>query len=128
MRADSSTSRYFGETEELLPKYAWCQLNALGHTWPVGSLKPNDLGLFDVQGNASTWCQKISQDYPPTKAGEFSDDREDESAITGTTGLVVRGASFASHPSNLRSAYRSNRVPAIKNDSYGFRLARTFAR
>src|SRR6516225_191938 len=50
-RAGASTARYYGETEELLPKYAWYLRNSQEQTWPVGSLKPNDLGLFDVQGN-----------------------------------------------------------------------------
>src|ERR1019366_4493706 len=47
----ATTSRYYGETEDLLAKYAWYEKNSESKTWPVGSLKPNDLGLFDVQGN-----------------------------------------------------------------------------
>ncbi len=66
-RAGALTSRYYGETEELLPKYAWYQKNSQERTWPVGSLKPNDLGLFDVQGNVFTWCQESYKAYP---AGE----------------------------------------------------------
>ena len=42
-RAGSVTRRYFGETEDLLPKYAWYTKNSKERTWPVGSLKPNDL-------------------------------------------------------------------------------------
>jgi hypothetical protein len=52
IRAGAETSRFFGETEDLLPKYAWHQDKVKDRTWPVGSLKPNDFGLFDVQGNA----------------------------------------------------------------------------
>jgi hypothetical protein len=32
----------------LLPKYAWYANSSKEQTWPVASLKPNDLGLFDV--------------------------------------------------------------------------------
>src|SRR5207237_9923946 len=46
-RAGAMTSRYFGETEELLPRYAGYAKNSQERAWPVGSLKPNDLGLFD---------------------------------------------------------------------------------
>src|SRR5262249_26464125 len=28
------------------------------HSWPAGSLWPNDLGLFDILGNALEWCQE----------------------------------------------------------------------
>ena len=66
-RAGAVTSRYYGETEELLAKYAWYRRTRRRQTWPVGSLKPNDLGLFDVQGNVFTWCQESYKDYP---AGE----------------------------------------------------------
>jgi len=47
-RAGALTSRYFGEIEELLPKYAWYLQNSKEQTWPVARLKPNDFGLFDV--------------------------------------------------------------------------------
>ena len=59
-RAGAVTARYYGETAELLPKYAWYNKNAQEKTWPVGSLKPNDLGLFDAQGNVWTWCSNRS--------------------------------------------------------------------
>ena len=55
-RANTSTSRPFGETEELLPKFAWTWLNSGDRLHPVGMLLPNELGLFDVLGNAYEWC------------------------------------------------------------------------
>src|SRR5205807_1829546 len=57
-RAGAQTSRYYGETEELLGNYAWYTKNS-GDRWMlgVGSLKPNDLGLFDMLGNAWQWCE-----------------------------------------------------------------------
>jgi formylglycine-generating enzyme required for sulfatase activity len=51
-RAGAVTSFYFGDSKELLPRYAWYQKNSQNKLWPVGSLKPNDLGLFDMAGNA----------------------------------------------------------------------------
>ena len=74
------TSRYYGETDELLPKYAWYLKNSQEQTWPVGSLKPNDLGLFDVQGNVCTWCQERYKEYPLRK-GEAVEDKEDDYVI-----------------------------------------------
>ena len=67
-RAGAVTSRYFGETEELLPKYAWYLTNGRRDTSPVGMLKPNDFGLFDMQGNVFTWCQESYGDILETAA------------------------------------------------------------
>ena len=66
-RAGSVTSRYYGETEELLPKYGWYNKNGRDRSWPVGSKKPNDLGLFDVNGNVFTWCQERIQSVSQVK-------------------------------------------------------------
>jgi eukaryotic-like serine/threonine-protein kinase len=123
-RAGAITSRYFGEADELLPKYAWYQKNSQEQTWPVGSLKPNDLGLFDVQGNVYTWCQEKYVGYPLNSEG-IVDDKEYELGIN-TDSRVLRGGSFYYHASLVRSAYRIYNAPATRLIYYGFRPARTF--
>lgn len=125
-RAGAVTSRYFGETEDLLPKYAWYLKNSQDRTWPVGSLKPNDLGLFDTQGNVSSWCQESYRPYPKVNEAEASDDKEDILVISGTVGRVLRGGSFNTQPSSVRTANRNSIVPTYRTFNYGFRLARTF--
>jgi eukaryotic-like serine/threonine-protein kinase len=127
-RAGAITSRYFGETDELLAKYAWYNKNSQDQTWPVGSLKPNDLGLFDVQGNVFTWCQEGF--YTPYKAGKeggVAEDREDDLVIVSTLSRVLRGGSFFDRASSLRSSYRDFYLPTTRYEYLGFRLARTFA-
>ena len=124
-RAGALTSRYYGETEDLLPKYAWYLKNSQEKTWPVGSLKPNDLGLFDLQGNVFTWCQRGIQDYKKTKEGEVVEDREDGLVISSTSPRALRGGSFSSHASVVRSAYRGINLPTSRSDVFGIRLART---
>ena len=81
-RAGAVTSRYYGETEELLEKYGWYLKNGKERSWPVGSKKPNDLGLFDLHGNVYNWCQERFQgDYPTSKDGESIEDKEDSLII-----------------------------------------------
>jgi formylglycine-generating enzyme required for sulfatase activity len=125
-RAGALTSRYFGETEDLLPKYARYVKNSQEHTWPVGSLKPNDLGLFDVQGNVWTWCQESYKAYPASKDDGVYEDKEDVLSIDTSNGRVLRGGSFDFQASNVRSAFRVYIVPAYRNADTGFRPARTF--
>ena len=125
-RAGALTSRYYGETEELLPKYAWYNGNSKERTWPVGSLKPNDLGLFDMQGYLFTWCQESFKPYPAGKGDEAAEDKEDGLVANNTESRVLRGGSFFYQASYVRSSYRIYDVPSFRNSYYGFRAARTF--
>ena len=123
MRAGAVTARYFGERDDLLPKYAWYNKNSQEKPWPVGSLKPNDFGLFDAQGNVFTWCQERYNSYP--ESDDISVDSEDELVVNSTASRVLRGGSFSNRASYVRSAYRNDSVPAYRNSNFGFRPART---
>jgi formylglycine-generating enzyme required for sulfatase activity len=125
-RAGALTSRYSGETAALLSRYAWYQQNSHDKTWPVGSLKPNDLGLFDVQGNVYTWCQERSVGYRAGQGKKAAEDQEDELVVIGTDSRVLRGGSFVDLPPLVRSAIRRNDVPMYRANNFGFRPARTF--
>jgi formylglycine-generating enzyme required for sulfatase activity len=124
-RAGTATSRYFGQTEELLPKYAWYAQDSGDNTHPIGLLKPNDFGLFDAHGNAWTLCQERYQPY--FNGAEISDDREDDQlVVAGTEKRVMRGGAFNDAPSFVRSACRTFNVPADRSLTIGgFRAART---
>ena len=88
-------------------------------------MKPNDLGLFDIQGNVYAWCQERYKDYPNPKDGNITDDLEDALPIVSTTSRVLRGGSFGGQASYVRSAQRVSNVPATRDGSYGFRPSRT---
>jgi serine/threonine protein kinase/formylglycine-generating enzyme required for sulfatase activity len=126
-RAGAMTSRYFGETEDLLWKYAWYFKNSRERSWPVGSLKPNEFGLFDALGNAWTWCVDSRKDYPVAKDGAQKEDSEDTLTIELTASRMMRGGSFVDLASDVRSAFRSDIVPTYRDVNIGFRLARTVA-
>jgi eukaryotic-like serine/threonine-protein kinase len=127
-RAGALTSRYYGETEELLGKYAWYTKNSGDEGMRPGRIcvpgdapKPNDLGLFDMLGNAWAWCLDARRDYV---SGE--DKEEPDQSITDKENRVLRGGSFVNRAVYLRSAYRFGYVPSFRNYNLSFRLARTF--
>src|SRR5262245_399179 len=117
-RAGAVTSRYYGESEELLAKYGWYLQNSKERTWPVGGKKPNDLGLFDMHGHVYTWCQdSYKGDYPAPKDEEAVEDKEDDLRMKPKAGRVLRGGSFYSPASLVRSALRYSLVPTSR--TYG---------
>jgi formylglycine-generating enzyme required for sulfatase activity len=124
IRAGAKTRWHFGEGEDLLSQYSWYVGNSRDQPWPVGSKKPNDLGLFDVHGNSSAWCQEQFQSYP--LGANPHEDKEDTLTVDGQFDRVLRGGSFYDMASDVRSAQRLAAVPAIHYNLIGFRLARTY--
>jgi formylglycine-generating enzyme required for sulfatase activity len=123
-RVGAVTRRHYGEADELLAKYSWYG-DDKPHTWPVGGKKPNDLGLFDMQGNVYTWCQESYQAYPAPTDGMAAEDREDVLRIDPTAKRVVRGGCNFSPGWLVRCAYRLPMLPSASFVNIGFRPART---
>jgi formylglycine-generating enzyme required for sulfatase activity/tetratricopeptide (TPR) repeat protein len=125
-RAGAVTRFYFGESEELLPRYAWYQKNSPNKSRPVGLLKPNGLGLFDMLGNNWEWCQGPYKPYGAGGDGKAIEDLEDIVEITNSNSLVLRGGHFNDPVAVIRSASRGNHVPADQSTyTWSFRPART---
>jgi hypothetical protein len=124
-RAGTVTSRYYGLSEALLPQYAWFQGNGTGLTSPTATLKPNDLGLFDMLGNALEWCLDESLDYPEQTA-KVAEDLPTTRPFKDGYRRVLRGGAFFLLPTGERSAYRYSYAPDDRNAIFGFRPARTY--
>ncbi len=124
-RAQATTRWCYGETEKLLPHYGWYLQNSKERTWPVGSKKPNDLGLFDMHGNVWCWCQETYKPYPETDGHGIIADLEDDLAIDIQKPRVLRGGAFDTQASTIRSASRYWYAPSVRSFSVGFRVART---
>ena len=121
-RAGSVTSRPYGGGDVLLGHYGWYARNPGGRAVRVGSLKPNDLGMFDMLGNAWEWCHDAWESYPSGPA----EDREQPGPVTAAQERVLRGGGFFSAPSDLRSARRIGFYPQVPSGLAGFRVARTW--
>ena len=126
-RAGSVTSRYYGETDVLLPKYGWCLGNANNRSWPVGMLKPNDWGLFDMHGNVWSWClERYQNDYPIGPRGKPVETFDEVLVVNDKDSRPNRSGSFGTHASDVRSASRGEMFPAVDIKSVGLRPVRTF--
>ena len=117
--ANTDTSFSFGEPVELLPRYAWYVDNSHSRTWPVGSLRPNALGVFDMHGNAWEWCQDA---YAQQKGKRAIGESE---TITSDSERVLEGGAFSDRPDGLDSLHPGDSAPFEHGFNYGFRPART---
>jgi formylglycine-generating enzyme required for sulfatase activity len=119
-RAGSVTRWSFGEAEDLLPKYGWGQINSLSRLHPVGTLRPNDLGLFDMYGNAWEWCQDreatAGADRPAAPDG----------VVTDVDHRLARGGAFGHGTLSMQSSNDVSIRPSERGGDLGFRPARTF--
>ncbi|MGR9108539.1 MAG: formylglycine-generating enzyme family protein [Gammaproteobacteria bacterium] len=116
-RAGLSSVYFFGDGASDLGDYAWYSGNSGKKVHPVGELKPNPFGLYDLLGNVWEWCWDWFGDY------DNADARNPAGPETGSS-RVLRGGSAWNDPRNLRSADRNRRNPEAGNVFIGFRCVR----
>lgn len=135
-RAGTGTAYSFGDDEAGLCTHAhgadanigslvWVNLactepgSAGRSTAQTGSFKPNPWGLFDMHGNVAEWVADCWQDTYDGAATDGSAVKSEDCRRR-----VIRGGSWRSGPSALRSAARNNAPPGVARATLGFRVAR----
>lgn len=86
---------------------------------PVRSFEPNRFGLYDTVGNVSEWvedCWHDSYQRAPTDGSAWVN--------AGCNTRMLRGASWASAPDQVRSAFRLGASPNTVDARLGFRVVR----
>lgn len=132
-RAGTATDWSHGSAEDMLPSYAWYAGNAKQRVHPVGLKKPNDLGLFDIHGNAWQWCLDRYRSYAiGPRANEDKEDsdvyheRSEHSQNFEAENRVLRGGAFHNDAPSLGLTSRFTVETAARYTSAGLRVARTY--
>jgi formylglycine-generating enzyme required for sulfatase activity len=131
-RAGTEGERYGGSN---LGEIAWYgDSNRFGGTHPVGQLKPNSWGLYDMLGNVDEWCSDLYENpgYDSYPSGVFNIDPKGPNT---SSYIIQRGGSWSSKARECRPAYRFGIYgpsdtkgagePGEARSSFGFRLVRT---
>lgn len=106
--------RYSGSDN--LADVAWYEGNSNGMPQPVGTKQMNELGIYDMTGNISEWCQDWF--------GEYSTSCQTNPIGVGS-GMhhVDRGGNWYCKSGGCRSSNRSHYEPEECKKFLGFRLA-----
>ncbi len=86
---------------------------------PVGSMRANPFGLFDINGNVKEWtadCWHVNYTRAPVDGSAWVN--------PGCESRVVRGADWSSTPAQSRSALRISARNQTRGPRVGIRLAR----
>ena len=95
---------------------AWYGDNSGHATHDVGTLQGNELGIYDMSGNVSEWCEDWDSDYS-------SNSQTDPTGPSAGTFRVYRGGAYPSFVSVCRVSFRGGMKPIFPDNTIGLRLA-----
>ena len=114
-RGGSKSKGYVYSGSNTASDAGWVVENSKGTVQPVAQKKPNELGLYDMTGNAWEWCSDYLANYETISA--------DNSKAQPKIFVIRRGGSWADRVYTARTTYRIGNSPRRSYHSLGFRLA-----
>ncbi|MBP5541180.1 MAG: SUMF1/EgtB/PvdO family nonheme iron enzyme [Bacteroidales bacterium] len=103
-------------TATMVFEACWYGGNSDGHSHPVGRLKPNELGLYDMGGNVLEWCSDWMTAYSEGPQTSPQGPKHGENRI-------LRGGCFNSPTWGCSVWERSWYLPDFRYPWQGLRLA-----
>ena len=115
-RSGGKPEKYAGGSD--VYRLAWYVGNSGHSSHPVGTKKPNGIGLYDMSGNVLEWCEDWYGKYSSASLKNPKGPSEGRDR-------VIRGGSWYDSQGSARCADRNGFHPDSRHTYLGFRLVRT---
>ena len=116
-RGGKQNKGYKYSGSQSIDSVGWYSTNSMNGISTVALKQPNELGLYDMSGNADEWCQDMIVRY----GYEAGPQTNPLGAKTGTY-RVTRGGSYMDDEGRCRASARLSQVHDIKIFYTGFRV------
>ena len=114
-RGGKKSKRYKYAGSDNIDDVAWYDDNSNLRTHPVKTKQPNELGIYDMNGNVHEWCSdwygKYTSEAQTNPQGPSSDSYR-----------VYRGGSWGTNARICRASYRNFDFLSFLHSNLGFRL------
>ena len=114
-RGGNYSRRYKYSGSNDIGDVAWNTDNSGDRTHPVGTKRPNELGLYDMSGNVFEWCSDWYGTYS-------SYSQTNPTGATSGSGRVNRGGSWIFDAWYCRASIRFGHAPGFSSSNLGLRL------
>ena len=116
-RGGNESQHYKYSGSDKLPDVAWYGDNSNERTHPVGTKRPNELGIYDMTGNVVEWCEDDSRTYQ-------YDSQVNPIGPLNTSFRVFRGGAWTYRDGyGCSNSSRAHRAKDNRSEDFGLRLA-----
>ncbi len=118
-RGGNNSKEYIYSGSNDIKNVAWYSINSDIETHKIGTKSPNELGIYDMSGNVSEWCEDWFDSNYYNKSP-----KNNPVNLSKSNSKVLRGGSYYNDNNSSITYTRIGDLPYKYYSNFGFRLCR----